>query len=110
RECHRWGAVAHAGVVATTLETERLILRDWREEDREPFAALNADPRVMEHYPAPLTRPRATPSSTDPGPRSPNTTGDSGPSSGGPTEGSSARPASGRSRGMPRSRRRSRSV
>jgi len=49
-------AVGHAGVVATTLVTERLILRDWREEDREPFAALNADPRVMEHYPAPLTR------------------------------------------------------
>jgi RimJ/RimL family protein N-acetyltransferase len=48
--------VAHAGVVATTLETDRLILRDWRDQDREPFAELNADPRVMEHYPAPLTR------------------------------------------------------
>jgi RimJ/RimL family protein N-acetyltransferase len=48
--------VAHAGAVATTLVTERLILRDWREEDREPFAALNADPLVMEHYRAPLTR------------------------------------------------------
>jgi RimJ/RimL family protein N-acetyltransferase len=47
---------AHAGVVATTLTTARLILRDWRAEDREPFAALNADSRVMEHYPAPLTR------------------------------------------------------
>ena len=46
----------HAGVVATTLTTARLILRDWRAEDREPFAALNADSRVMEHYPAPLTR------------------------------------------------------
>jgi RimJ/RimL family protein N-acetyltransferase len=42
--------------VATTLVTDRLILRDWREDDRDPFAALNADPRVMEHYPAPLTR------------------------------------------------------
>jgi RimJ/RimL family protein N-acetyltransferase len=42
--------------MATTLVTDRLSLRDWRDEDREPFAALNADPRVMEHYPAPLTR------------------------------------------------------
>ncbi|WP_026213988.1 GNAT family N-acetyltransferase [Nonomuraea coxensis] len=38
------------------MRTERLIMRRWREEDREPFAAMNADPAVMEHYPAPLTR------------------------------------------------------
>jgi ribosomal-protein-alanine N-acetyltransferase len=38
------------------LETERLLLRQWRAEDRAPFAALNADPAVMEHFPAPLTR------------------------------------------------------
>jgi len=38
------------------LVTERLILRRWREDDREPFAALNADPEVMEHFPAPLSR------------------------------------------------------
>ncbi|MEV4546629.1 GNAT family N-acetyltransferase [Nonomuraea wenchangensis] len=38
------------------METERLIMRRWREEDREPFAAMNADPEVMEHFPAPLTR------------------------------------------------------
>ncbi|MFD2353598.1 GNAT family N-acetyltransferase [Nonomuraea ferruginea] len=38
------------------METERLIMRRWRESDREPFAALNADPRVMEHFPAPMTR------------------------------------------------------
>jgi RimJ/RimL family protein N-acetyltransferase len=31
------------------LETVRLILRPWREEDRAPFAALNADPRVTAH-------------------------------------------------------------
>ena len=30
------------------IETPRLILRAWREEDREPFAALNGDPRVGE--------------------------------------------------------------
>ena len=29
------------------IETERLILRDWEERDRAPFAALNADPEVM---------------------------------------------------------------
>ncbi|MEO7095753.1 MAG: GNAT family N-acetyltransferase [Polyangiales bacterium] len=38
------------------LRTERLVLRRWRREDREPFSALNADPVVMEHFPAPLTR------------------------------------------------------
>lgn len=38
------------------LETERLVLRRWRQEDREPFAALNGDPVVMELFPAPLSR------------------------------------------------------
>ena len=38
------------------LRTERLVLRRWREADREPFAALNADPVVMEHFVACLTR------------------------------------------------------
>lgn len=38
------------------LETDRLILRRWKECDREPFAAINADPRVMEFFPARLTR------------------------------------------------------
>jgi len=36
--------------------TRRLVLRQWREEDRTPFAGLNADPLVMEHLPALLTR------------------------------------------------------
>ena len=40
----------------TTLRTERLVLRPWRESDRAPFAAMNADPRVMEHFPATNTR------------------------------------------------------
>jgi RimJ/RimL family protein N-acetyltransferase len=31
------------------------VLRQWREADLEPFAALNADPEVMRHFPAPLT-------------------------------------------------------
>ncbi len=38
------------------LRTARLLLRRWREQDREPFAALNADPEVMEYFPATLTR------------------------------------------------------
>ncbi|SNT24579.1 ribosomal-protein-alanine N-acetyltransferase [Actinomadura meyerae] len=38
------------------LRTDRLVLRRWKEDDRAPFAALNADPVVMEHFPAPLTR------------------------------------------------------
>ena len=39
------------------LETPRLRLRQWRESDREPFAALNADAEVMEFFPALLDRP-----------------------------------------------------
>ena len=38
------------------LHTERLFLRQWRPSDRAPFAALNADPRVMAYFPAPLAR------------------------------------------------------
>lgn len=38
------------------FETERLRLRQWRAADRAPFSAINADPRVMEFFPAPLTR------------------------------------------------------
>lgn len=37
------------------IETDRLILRRWRQTDVEPFAAINADPRVMEFYPSTLT-------------------------------------------------------
>jgi RimJ/RimL family protein N-acetyltransferase len=38
------------------LRTERTALRRWRPADREPFAALNADPRVMAHFPSALSR------------------------------------------------------
>lgn len=31
-------------------------MRRWREEDLEPFAAMNADPVVMEHFPGTLSR------------------------------------------------------
>ena len=40
----------------TIIKTYRLILRPWEERDLEPFAALNADPRVMEHFPSVLSR------------------------------------------------------
>ncbi|MFI0435871.1 MAG: GNAT family N-acetyltransferase [Parachlamydiaceae bacterium] len=40
----------------STIKTERLILRSWREEDLEPFARLNADPRVMEFFPRVLSQ------------------------------------------------------
>lgn len=43
-------------VEAVELRTDRLLLRAWRESDREPYAALNADPIVMEFFPAPLSR------------------------------------------------------
>ena len=36
--------------------TDRLQLRQWKNEDREPFAAMNADPAVMEYFPALLSR------------------------------------------------------
>jgi ribosomal-protein-alanine N-acetyltransferase len=34
------------------LETKRLRLRRWRTDDLRPFAALNSDPVVMEHFPS----------------------------------------------------------
>ena len=40
----------------TALRTERLLLRRWRDEDREPFAAMGADPEVMRYFPATITR------------------------------------------------------
>lgn len=38
------------------LKTDRLILRPWRSEDREPFAAMNADPAVMEFFVSTMTK------------------------------------------------------
>src|SRR5947207_781985 len=37
------------------LTSPRLTLRPWRESDLAPFAAMNADPRVMRHFPKMLT-------------------------------------------------------
>lgn len=41
---------------AIEFETPRLRLRQWRNADRAPFAALNADPAVMEFFPAFIAR------------------------------------------------------
>ena len=38
------------------VRTERLLLRPWRAEDREPFAQMGRDPAVMQHFPSLLTR------------------------------------------------------
>ncbi|MDF3835791.1 GNAT family N-acetyltransferase [Cupriavidus basilensis] len=45
-----------AGNEPLALETARLRLRQWRKADFAPFAALNADPLAMAHFPAPLDR------------------------------------------------------
>ncbi len=38
------------------IETERLLLRRWRFEDRWPFAAMNADAEVMRYFPGTMSR------------------------------------------------------
>jgi RimJ/RimL family protein N-acetyltransferase len=40
-------------------DTERLLLRRWRDGDLAPFAALNADPEVMAHFPGTLSPARS---------------------------------------------------
>ena len=39
-----------------SLRTGRLLLRRWRDDDREPFAALNGDPETLVYFPATLSR------------------------------------------------------
>jgi RimJ/RimL family protein N-acetyltransferase len=41
------------------LRTSRLLLRRWRADDLAPFAAINADPAVMQHFPATLSTPQS---------------------------------------------------
>lgn len=43
-------------VLELPLQTERLVLRSWKEADLVPFAAMNSDSRVMEFLPTCLTR------------------------------------------------------
>ncbi len=44
------------GMSTQEHHTERLILRNWRPSDKAPFAQMNADPDVMEHFPELLTK------------------------------------------------------
>lgn len=37
------------------IETERLILRSWEEDDNKPFAELNGNSNIMKYFPAPLS-------------------------------------------------------
>jgi RimJ/RimL family protein N-acetyltransferase len=39
-----------------TIRTERLLMRRWRESDREPFAALNGDAETLKYFPSTLDR------------------------------------------------------
>lgn len=39
-----------------TMRTERLLMRRWRESDREPFAALNGDAETLKYFPSTLDR------------------------------------------------------
>jgi RimJ/RimL family protein N-acetyltransferase len=53
------GLTGYAGGVTRrfdSIRTERLVMRRWRDADRAPYAALNADHEVMRYFPAPLTR------------------------------------------------------
>jgi len=41
---------------APAIETARLLLRPWRDADLDPWAAMNADARVMEFFPEAYSR------------------------------------------------------
>ena len=43
----------------TIVETERLILRNWEEDDRDLFHEINADRKVMEFFPFRRSRPES---------------------------------------------------
>ena len=53
-ELRRWSSTERRA--PGEVRTARLLLRRWRDEDLAPFATLNADPVVMEHFPAVLSR------------------------------------------------------
>ena len=42
-------------MITPRLRTPRLLLREWREDDKPVYAELNADPEVMAHFPSTLT-------------------------------------------------------
>jgi RimJ/RimL family protein N-acetyltransferase len=52
----RAGYTARVPARFDSLRTARLLMRRWRDADRRPFAAMNADPEVMRYFPATLDR------------------------------------------------------
>ena len=50
--------------MAPTLETERLLIRPWRDDDVEPWIAMGLDARVMEFFPSVYTRVEAAAAAT----------------------------------------------
>lgn len=69
------------------METERLRLREWLPEDREPLAAMNADRRVMEFFPHPLSRAESDAFSIGSSPNGRSPVGDCMPSNDAGTDG-----------------------
>jgi RimJ/RimL family protein N-acetyltransferase len=51
-----WAPGSATAIEPALLTSPRLQLRPWTDADREPFAAMTADPEVMRHFPAVLTR------------------------------------------------------
>jgi len=43
-------------LAAQIIKAERLVLRTWKDKDIDPFADMNADPRVREFFPSLRTR------------------------------------------------------
>jgi RimJ/RimL family protein N-acetyltransferase len=43
----------------TVIETARLLLRQWTDQDVQAWADMNADPRVMEFFPGVMPRERS---------------------------------------------------
>src|SRR4030095_10808343 len=46
----------YAGMSEFEIRTPRLRVRSWRDDDFEPYAAMNADARVMEFFPGVVSR------------------------------------------------------
>ena len=53
---HEQYAASLPQFAAEPIRTERLVLRQWIESDREGFAALNGDEAVMEYFPSTYSR------------------------------------------------------
>ena len=54
--CTCGGYAGGVGCRFDVVRTARLVMRRWRDGDREAFAVMNADPVVMRYFPATLDR------------------------------------------------------